>query len=248
MPGEDDHGESAEQATPITAGEATPGNFEYHGDIDFFRFHAEPGIIYRVDVQFHGLDELEVYDISGAAQRGLTVEELAGRAEIVLYDGSGKEVGKSLELDLEDIEWGLEQILLWAAPEAGIYHVSIEFRYFLPYDLTLTAIPDQPGQPEGAPEIMIGQRLDGSVGREDVDYFRVHLVEGREYHLYESTSDFSDVWSVETKLFDDSGNKQSEHEEWHTVTAAYTGSYFLRVSVSEASGIVPYRVYFEAYD
>ena len=248
LPGEDDHGESAAQATPITAGETASGEIEYRGDIDFFRFQAEPGITYRVDVQFHSLEELEVYDFSGAAQRRLTVEELATQAEIVLYDGSGREVGRSWEIDLEAIEWGAEQRLLWAALEAATYHISLEFHYHLPYDLTLTAIPDQPEQSEGAPEIKIGQSMDGSVERGDVDYFRVQLVEGRKYHLYEFTSDFTDVWSVESKLFDDSGNAQSEYDEWGTVTAAYTGSYFLRVSDPGEGGVVPYRVYFKALD
>ena len=233
LPGEDDHGESAEQATPITAGETASGEIEYRGDIDFFRFQAEPGITYRVDVQFHGLEEVEVYRISGADQRRLTVEELATQAEIVLYDGEGREIGSSWELDLEDIEWGKEQILLWAAPEAATFHISLAFDYRLPYDLTLTAIPDQPDQPEGAPEIKVGQSLDGSVKRGDVDYFRVQLVEGREYHIYESPTDFSNVWNAAIKLFDDSGNEQSEYYGWGTVTAAYTGSYFLRVSDPE---------------
>ena len=248
LPGEDDHGESAEQATPITAGETASGEIEYRGDIDFFRFQAEPGITYRVDVQFHGLEEVEVYRISGTDQRRLTVEELATQADIVLYDGSGREVGRSVELDQEDIEWGMEQIHLWAAPEAGSYHVSLEFSYFLPYDLTLTAIPDQPEQPEGAPEIKIGQIMDGSVERGNVDYFRVQLVEDREYILYILTSDFTDAWNIETKLFDNSGDAVSEYDEWGTVTAAYTGSYFLRVSDLGTGRVVPYRVYFEEYD
>lgn len=166
LPGEDDHGESAEQATPISAGETASGKIEYRGDIDFFRFQAEPGITYRVDVQFHGIEELEVYDVSEGDKRRLTAEELATKADIVLYDGAGREIGSSWELDQESIEWGAEQILLWAArEEAATYHISLEFRWRLPYDLTLTAIPDQPDQPEGAPEIKIGQSMDGSVDR-----------------------------------------------------------------------------------
>ena len=248
LPGEDDHGESAEQATNINAGEATPGKIEYRGDRDFFRFQAEPRITYRFDVQFHGLEELEVHDLSGEAERRLTVEELAGRAEIALHDGSGEEVGRSWGLDLEAIEAELERILLWATPVAGPYHVSVEFDYHLPYDLTLTVIPDQPDQPEGAPEIKTGQSLDGSVGQGDVDYFRVHLVEGQEYVLYTFGSDFSHVWEFSTELFDDSGDALSEDDERGTVTAAKTGTYFLRVSNSWAGAAVPYRVYLTAYD
>ena len=71
-----------------------------------------------------------------------------------------------------------------------------------------------------------------------MDYFRVQLVEGREYNLYEFISNFSDVWDIETKVFDDSGNAVSEYDEWGTVTAAYTGSYFLRVSGSKPGEVL----------
>ena len=46
----DDHADSIEGATATTVGEAIQGALNYEGDVDFFAFEAEGGVLYQIDV------------------------------------------------------------------------------------------------------------------------------------------------------------------------------------------------------
>ena len=61
----DDHGNSEGDATAIRVGADARGALDYDDDIDFFRFQAEQGQTYRIDVALGTLDDsiVDLYDV-----------------------------------------------------------------------------------------------------------------------------------------------------------------------------------------
>ena len=61
----DDHGDSEGDATAIGVGADVRGTLDYDGDIDFFRFQAERGQSYQIDVALGTLDDsiVDLYDV-----------------------------------------------------------------------------------------------------------------------------------------------------------------------------------------
>ena len=61
----DDHGNSEGDATAIRVGADVRGTLDYDDDIDFFRFQAERGQSYQIDVALGTLDDsiVELYDV-----------------------------------------------------------------------------------------------------------------------------------------------------------------------------------------
>ena len=61
----DDHGNDIDDATAIRVGADVRGVMDYDGDIDFFRFQAERGQSYQIDVALGTLDDsiVELYDV-----------------------------------------------------------------------------------------------------------------------------------------------------------------------------------------
>ncbi len=64
----DDHGNSEGDATAIRVGADVRGALDYDDDIDFFRFQAERGQSYQIDVALGTLDDsiVELYDVDGS--------------------------------------------------------------------------------------------------------------------------------------------------------------------------------------
>ena len=63
----DDHASSREGATQVTVGKAAPGEIERDGDIDFFVFEADAGVLYQIDVTLETLSDsvATLYDSDG---------------------------------------------------------------------------------------------------------------------------------------------------------------------------------------
>ena len=61
----DDHGNDIDHATAIRVGADVRGALDYDGDIDFFRFQAERGQSYQIDVALGTLDDsiVDLYDV-----------------------------------------------------------------------------------------------------------------------------------------------------------------------------------------
>ena len=61
----DDHGNDIDDATAIRVGTEVRGAVDYDGDIDFFRFQAERGQSYQIDVALGTLDDsmVDLYDV-----------------------------------------------------------------------------------------------------------------------------------------------------------------------------------------
>jgi hypothetical protein len=100
----DDHGNTADSATALTAPTSINGRLSYWGDIDFFSFEATAGQTYDILVGLpeQGLDDsmLWLYDTDG--------ETLLGRD-----DDSGH-------------DWGSR--LIWTAPVTGTYIIAVDAR------------------------------------------------------------------------------------------------------------------------
>ena len=64
----DDHGNSEGDATAIGVGADVRGALDYDDDIDFFRFQAEQGQSYQIDVALGTLDDsiVDLYDADGS--------------------------------------------------------------------------------------------------------------------------------------------------------------------------------------
>ncbi len=56
----DDHGDSAADATAVTLGRSVEGSVDYDIDVDCFRFHAQTGQFYRIDVTLGTLSLAEL--------------------------------------------------------------------------------------------------------------------------------------------------------------------------------------------
>ena len=61
----DDHGNDIDDATVAAVGADVEGALDYDGDIDFFRFQAERGQSYQIDVALGTLDDsiVDLYDV-----------------------------------------------------------------------------------------------------------------------------------------------------------------------------------------
>ena len=94
----DDHGNDIDDATAIRVGADVRGALDYDGDIDYFRFQAEQGESYQIDVALGTLDDsiVELYDADGSF------------------------------LDANDDNGGtFASRLYWEAPSNGVYYVAV---------------------------------------------------------------------------------------------------------------------------
>ena len=111
----DDHGNDIDDATAIRVGAGVRGAMDYDGDIDFFRFQAEQGQSYQIDVALGTLDDsiVELYDADGSL------------------------------LDTND-DYGdtLASRLYWNAPSSGERYVAVEGFGIGTYTLTVSIVDD----------------------------------------------------------------------------------------------------------
>ena len=111
----DDHGNDIDDATAIRVGADVRGALDYDGDIDFFRFQAEQGQSYQIDVALGTLDD----------------------SIVELYDGDGS------FLDTND-DYGdtLASRLYWNAPSSGERYVFVGGYGVGTYTLTVSIVDD----------------------------------------------------------------------------------------------------------
>ena len=162
----DDHSDGAANATGLSIGETVGGALDYEFDLDYFKFSAEEGQGYRVNIDY------------GTLRRSYP--------RLYASDGFTPE---PLEKYTHEDRDGYR--LIWMATEGGTYH--LEVKSFLgatgEYTITVTAVeagPDDHGDDaETATDISIGETVQGFMDNEfDLDYFRFTAVEGQEYLLH----------------------------------------------------------------
>ena len=111
----DDHGNDIDDATAIRVGADVRGALDYDGDIDFFRFQAERGQSYQIDVALGTLDD----------------------SIVDLYD-----VGWSFLDSNDDYGDTYASRLYWEAPSSGERYVAVEGFGIGTYTLTVSIVDD----------------------------------------------------------------------------------------------------------
>ena len=111
----DDHGNSEGEATAIRVGTDVRGALDYDDDIDFFRFQAERGQSYQIDVALGTLDDsiVDLYDVDWSF------------------------------LDSNDDYETFASRLYWEAPSSGERHVLVGGYGIGTYTLTVSIVDDR---------------------------------------------------------------------------------------------------------
>ena len=112
--GPDDHGNDIDDATAIRVGTEVRGAVDYDGDIDFFRFQAERGQSYQIDVALGTLDDsiVDLYDVDWSF------------------------------LDSNDDYETFASRLYWEAPSSGERYVAVYGYGVGTYTLTVSLVDD----------------------------------------------------------------------------------------------------------
>ncbi len=218
----DDHGDSADEATFATVGDAVTGVLGHWRDVDYFAFAAERGQTYRIDVDLGTLDD------SVAA----------------LYDSASR------ELDFDDD--GGESFgsrITWTAAESGTHYVAVTGwgSDTGSYTLTVTAVGDAPDtrapdtrddhgdSADEATFASVGDAVTGVLGHgRDVDYFAFVAKRGETYRvdvdlgtLEDSVAALYDSGSRQLDFDDDGGESFGSRITW---TAAESGTHYVAVA------------------
>ena len=217
----DDHGDSADEATFATVGDAMTGVLSLGRDIDYFAFAAERGQTYRIDVDLGTL-----YDSVAA-----------------LYDSDSRE----LEFD-DDGGESFGSRITWTAAESGTYYVAVAgWGDTGSYTLTVTAMRDAPDtrapdtrddhgdSADEATFATVGDAVTGMVGHgRDVDYFAFAAERGQTYRidvdlgtLDDSVAALYDSDSRQLDFDDDGGESFGSRITW---TAAESGTHYVAVA------------------
>ena len=157
-PAEDEHGNAVGDATLMEVGEPVVAGLEYTGDSDYFRFRAEKGRIYRMDLTLGTLDSYSY--------------------EINMYGPDGGQIEWSMIEKMGDA---------WEAPASGDYYVAITASGYATgsYTFTATQIDDDHGKDiASATEVALGEPIEGNAQyMGDLDYFQFRAENGRFYWM-----------------------------------------------------------------
>ena len=220
----DDHGNSEGDATGIRVGADVRGAMDYDGDIDFFRFQAEQGQSYQIDVALGTLDD----------------------SIVELYDGDGA------FLDTND-DYGdtLASRLYWNAPSSGERYIAVVGYGIGTYTLTvsLSDIIDDHANSEGdATAIRVGADVRGALDYDgDIDFFRFQAERGQSYQIDVALGTLDDsiveLYDADGSLLDinDDGERlfweaPSSGERYVFVGGYGVGTYTLTVSIVDDHG------------
>ena len=223
----DDHADSEVGATPIRVGTDVRGTVDFEDDIDYFRFQAQQGQSYQIDVALGSL-----YD---------------SRVELYDYDGTF--------LDSND-DFGDTRAsrLYWQASSSGELYVSV--RAFGSgmgtYTMTVSIIDDPANSDDhadsevGATAISVGTAVRGTVDFEiDIDFFRFQAQQGQAYQidvalgsLYDSVVELYDDDGAFLDSNDDYGDTRASRLAWR---APRSGEFYVAVR-SFGSGMGTYTL------
>ena len=226
----DDHGNSEGDATAIGVGTDVRGAVDYDDDIDFFRFQAERGQSYQIDVALGTLDDsiVELYDVDWSF------------------------------LDTND-DYGdtYASRLYWEAPSSGERYVLVGGAYTSSqgtYTLTVSLIIDDHANSEGgATAIRAGAGVRGVLDYDgDIDYFRFQAEQGKFYQIDVALGTLDDSQLVllgpddwELAYNDDHGNTYASRLSWEAPSSGERyvavegygiGTYTLTVSIIDDHG------------
>ena len=203
LPEMDDYGDAPSTAHEIGVAELVEGMIGHLSDRDYFKFTAEKGQIYRIDVSSPRQNE---------------------RPDVALHDHGGQLTeGKSVGTPVNQSY--VTERMLWMAPIQGEYYVSVEFQHsnnVSPYTLRVLAITDVvDDHSDGAANatgLSIGQPVDGSLDYEfDLDYFKFSAEDGQGYKVQvdHETLRFSDLTLYASDGFTQVPLEKKPHRDRH---------------------------------
>jgi len=228
---EDDHGNDAATASPITTdGKAVPGYIETGGDVDFFLFSAEGGWRYA----------LGTGNLTAGMDPVIDLYDRDGRTLLAQDDNSGG--GKSARI-------------LWTAPATGTYFAAV--RHADPagtggYEFSITRggyADDYGNDSTSARSVPTdGSTVAGAIEVQgDVDFFAFSASAAGEYTILLAGQDETSNWSlalyatdgrtVLSKAEQPAGKGQTI--QW---TAPSAGTYSIAVQRGKAGGTGPYTL------
>ena len=167
----DDHGDEAAVATDVGVGQVVRGRLDYMFDFDYFRFRADEGQKYRMNVAH---ETLRPTSVGLYAPNGLTGVNRHWKSRELVATGPR---------------------IVWTAPSSEEFYLAVHNFGGKkgPYTLTITpvdrSVQDDYGDTTAtATEISVGEMIEGTVNDDlDIDYFRFQVETGQEYE-FEITS------------------------------------------------------------
>ena len=160
----DDHGDEASLATDIVVGEPIEGVLDYMFDFDFFRFNAEEGRKFRMNVTH---DLIRYTSVTLFAPDGQTQELWKWKSRSLVSSGPQ---------------------ILWVAPGPGDYYFAVQNfgGESGPYTVTVSegadSADDHGDTWPDATDVRYGEVVMGVIDDDfDFDYFGFETIEGRTY-------------------------------------------------------------------
>ena len=223
----DDHGNDIDDATVAAVGADVEGALDYDDDIDYFRFQAEQGESYQIDVALGTLDDsiVDLYDVDGS------------------FLDSNDDYGDTYA-----------SRLYWEAPSSGERYVLVGGYGTGTYTLTVSLIVDDHGNSEGdATAIRVGTDVRGALDYDDdIDFFRFKAERGQSYQidvalgtLDDSIVDLYDADGSFLDSNDDYGDTYASRLYWEAPSSGEryiavegygVGTYTLTVSIVDDHG------------
>ncbi len=223
----DDHADSEVGATAIRVGTAVRGTVDFDGDIDFFRFQAQQGQSYQIDVALGTLND----------------------SRVDLYDSNGAFLAFN-----DDYEDTFASRLYWQASSSGELYVAVEsFGSGTGTYTLIVSIIDDPANSDdhadsevGATAIRVGTNARGTVDYDnDIDFFRFQAQQGQAYQidvalgsLYDSVVELYDDDGTFLDSNDDYGDTRASRLAWR---APRSGEFYVAVR-SFGSGMGTYTL------
>ncbi len=162
----DGHGDQPAAASTIAVGKSVKGDLDYIFDFDYFKFKAEEGVKYRIDVGHTKL----------------------GKAGVTLFGPDGQTE--------EKWNWKSRRVtslgprIIWVAPSSEDYYLAVQNfgGQTGAYTLTVTKVADVDDDHGDtiatATYASLGEVVEGIVDDEfDFDYFRFRVVGGSQYQI-----------------------------------------------------------------
>ena len=150
----------------LPRGESIGGSLDYMFDFDYFRFRAQEGKKYRVNVD---------HDTLRASSVGL-------------YAPDGQTGMNRSWITREVVSTGPR--IVWIAPSSDDYYVAVHNfggktgRYTLTIDAIDDAVDDHGDTPESATGLSLGEIVQGTIDDDlDIDYFRLPVERDQRYWL-----------------------------------------------------------------
>ena len=218
----DDHGNDSQSATAVSVGDDTTGVLDYDGDADYFRFTAEVGVFYQLDVALGTLNDstLEIVD--------------SGEWGLVYNDDFGDTLASRV---------------LWTPMESGEYYAVVTGFGTGSYTLTAAVsdiVDDHGNYPRSATVVSVGDDTAGVLEYGgDEDYFRFTAEEGMIYRIDVVLGTLDDSYAAvrdsddRDLAYNDSTDtrivwKAPESGDYYAVVGGFgTGSYTLAITESD---------------